>query len=1034
MRYMIPFVVVAAFPSAHAALGPNLLADSDMEAAGTEAWPSPGAVRLAEKSSAEAHSGQQCLRVATEPSGWAGIRKTVTGLRAGATYRFSCWAKVLRGDVRVDMAVGDGRQWVNVFGGHGLAGPGIWWLTVKYVRLRDPSRCAASPTGNLDEVTQLRVQLRGGPGGAVEFLVDDVELCESLDPLAGGLVANGSFEAGTEAPAGWATTDAARHEGLAADGAACVRLMPKARVAQRMRMAANTWHVVRYEWNTAGRGNVGVGLSCEFPDGKRWLDPRQPGETTASATFMSPYVHAGFTRGFTRTGVTFRTPAPGGEYELVFVNRGHNAAYLDAVALAPHEPASASWQPFEISTDGDGSVTGRPLRDVAGYLAGGRHSLEDVRGQRTRIDRDGFIRVDQAGHFVNGRGERVRFYAVNMPGRFAMAETMDDARRIANRLAKLGVNLVRIHGADFKEVTWAKGRPGLFGPASWRPGTTDLYPDSLRRLDAFVAQCKAHGMYVQLDLLTSRTFTLADGVVDCDALTQLTNWHRTRLFVTSYDRRLIELQKRFQTQLLTHVNPHTGLRYAADPVVASVELKNEEGLLYCGFTRTMYSGYPKYYQRQLAERWNQWLSQRYRDTKALGRAWRGDGRTGLAKGEALGSVQFAPELRDIGPYTPARYADMTRFVSQLTGSYQREMIARLRGLGLKCPIRDSQAQRRPCQQRAQARLDYIDAHSYWSSAFDQAMVHTAGGNIVSPAFLAVDGLPMSVSEYNAYCGHQFRAEMPILFAAYAAFQDWDSITLHSYGSAHGRLDGTALQFHYIASYGDPAIVSQFPVAARILRDGLVQPGRDTVHVSYTPRQCDSGQPARMAAPRETALVHRVRTRSFDADRQDEPMAAPKAPYVSDTEELRWDMTAGVVTVEAPQVEAAIGFIGGRPLRLKHMAIDAKTRFAAISLLARDGHDLATSSSILLTAVAQAENTGTTWDNDRNAVLCYGFQPVLAEGVDAEIRLRVSRGIQVFALGPDGARKAKAPARFEGTALRFRLDPQLATLWYELALE
>ena len=514
----------------------------------------------------------------------------------------------------------------------------------------------------------------------------------------------------------------------------------------------------------------------------------------------------------------------------------------------------------------------------------------------------------------------------------------------------------------------------------------------------------------------------------------MTNWHRTRLFVTSYDRRLIELQKRFQTQLLTHVNPHTGFPYAADPVVASVELKNEEGLLYCGFTRAMYSGYPKHYQRQLAERWNQWLSQRYRDTEALRNAWRADDRTGLGEGEALGSVLFAPELRDIGPYTAARYADMTRFVSQLAGSYQREMTAHLRGLGLKCPIRDTQAQRRPCQQRAQARLDYIDAHSYWSSAFDQAMVHTAGGNIVSPAFLAVDGLPLSVSEYNAHCGHQFRAEMPILFAAYAAFQDWDSITLHSYGPAHGRRDATALQFHYIASYGDPAIVSQFPVAARILRDGLVQPGRDAVRVAYTPRQCDSGQPAPMAVPREIALVQRVRTRSFDADHPDEPRPAPKPPYVSDTEELRWDTTAGVVTVEAPRVEAAIGFIGGLPLRLKHMAIEARTRFAAISVLARDGRDLATSASILLTAVAQAENTATTWDNDRNAVLCYGAQPVLAEGVDAEIRLRVPRGMQVFALGPDGMRKARVPARPDATGLRFRLDPQFATLWYELAPE
>ena len=774
-----------------------------------------------------------------------------------------------------------------------------------------------------------------------------------------------------------------------------------------------------------------VGVRYDSPKGTRYVDPRT-GAPMDKPCFLSPYRHGGFTKGFARVGVTFRTTDHAGPYVVTFVNTGPDAAYLDGVVLAPDEPASSTWPAFDIPYDGDGSLTGRPLRDMAGFLPEGPHSLEDVRARRTAIDRCGHIRVGRDGHFVDGRGARVRFYAVNMPGLFAMPKTMADAARIANRLAKLGVNLVRTHGADFKQKSWARHLHGLFGPTSWKPGTTELYPESLRRLDSFLAQCKAHGIYVQLDLMTGRTFTKADGVAELDALRRATPWHKTTLFVTSYAPRLIALQKRFQTQLLSHVNEYTGLRYAADPVIASVELKNEEGLLYSGFTRPIYAGYPAHYQRLLAERWNEWLRTRYADSAALRQAWLEPGRIGPRNDERVGQAAFAPDLRDPGNYSRTRYADMVRFTAHLVERYQNDMVAHLRGLGLKCPIRDTQAQSRPAQVRAQSGLDYVDAHSYWGAAFDQAMVRSAGGNVIVPSFIAVGGKPMTVSEYNAPSGHKYRAEMPILFAAYAAFQDWDCITLHSYGGATGRLSALALQFHYIASYGDTALISQFPVAAKIFREGLVRPARQTVELRYTQEQCDSGQSVLPAVPPETALVHRVRTVDLAAA-QPMPAAAarPRSPFVSDTNELSWDAGAGVVTIQAPHVEAAIGFLAGRSIRLRHLAMTSDTPFAAVSLVALDRRPLQESASMLLTAAAQVENTAMTWDRDRTRVLNYGYEPVLAEPVVAAVEVRGTKAARVFALRPDGARGAELKVERHDRGLCFRLEPEYATLWYEL---
>ncbi len=48
--------------------------------------------------------------------------------------------------------------------------------------------------------------------------------------------------------------------------------------------------------------------------------------------------------------------------------------------------------------------------------------------------------------------------------------------------------------------------------------------------------------------------------------------------VTLFDPNLIALQEEYASQLLTHVNPYTGLPLVDDPVMAMVEIVNENSL------------------------------------------------------------------------------------------------------------------------------------------------------------------------------------------------------------------------------------------------------------------------------------------------------------------------------------------------------------------------------------------------------------------------------------------------------------------------
>ena len=58
----------------------------------------------------------------------------------------------------------------------------------------------------------------------------------------------------------------------------------------------------------------------------------------------------------------------------------------------------------------------------------------------------GFVRVDN-GHFVDGKGERIRFFGTNLTFSSAFPDK-ETAVMIAGRLRKLGMNVVRFHHMD----------------------------------------------------------------------------------------------------------------------------------------------------------------------------------------------------------------------------------------------------------------------------------------------------------------------------------------------------------------------------------------------------------------------------------------------------------------------------------------------------------------------------------------------------------------------------------------------------------
>jgi hypothetical protein len=176
----------------------------------------------------------------------------------------------------------------------------------------------------------------------------------------------------------------------------------------------------------------------------------------------------------------------------------------------------------------------------------------------------GFVRA-RDGHFFDEKGRRVRFIGVNMASDAAFP-THVDAERIAARLHKFGINIVRFHHMD---ASWTK--PGLLDASAG--DSQHLNREALDRLDYFINQLKLNGVYSNINLKVSRTFTAGDEVPEAGSLPFAAK--PADYFMP----RIIELQKSFARDLLTHVNPYTSLAYVDDPAVAIIEINNENSLL-----------------------------------------------------------------------------------------------------------------------------------------------------------------------------------------------------------------------------------------------------------------------------------------------------------------------------------------------------------------------------------------------------------------------------------------------------------------------
>lgn len=638
------------------------------------------------------------------------------------------------------------------------------------------------------------------------------------------------------------------------------------------------------------------------------------------------------------------------------------------------------------------------------------------------------------GHLATGDGQRIRLWGVNItdwsPGS-RQIPSKDDAAFWAATLARFGVNCVRFQFLDLETPRGLIDRQ--------RSDTRTLDGEALDREDFFIAELEKRGIYIDFNLLVGRPFKSGDGVTDANLLREGAKG------TSLYDKRMIELQKEYASQLIGHLNPYTKLKYADDPAVALIEINNENAL------NIGYRAPSPFYLKELTEIYNQWLA-KHRSPEEIAKLrtiagvmpevpvplmqWQG-------QAASAPPVRFHAEAEFYNDVQRDYFVDMENYLKRNLGS---------RSLVIATADHSHSNSGYPVL-LATSSMDVIDGHDYWEHpgvyARKSPMVNDPlNSTVVELSRSAIAGKPYTVSEVNNPFPNDYDSEGIPILASYGLLQDWDGIMWYTF---EPKTDPAWKPY-----VGDPFDISLDPVKMPELAQGAlmflrgdVEKARNLEERSYSEQQVFESMLLPMTErpyftpsfPMWLPLEHEVRISSLNgAPTRDFAVDSQPDPIVSDTHQLRWSISpqkAGVVSVDTPRTQALIGFIGGNDKSDSNLTVRVDNTFCSVLLSSLDDKPIAQASKLLLVAGGRVENSGQEWNSVGTALTNWGTSPTLIEQVKGTLTLRHLNGARAVLLQPiDGAGQPEGsglPFAKKGEGWMVSLgDP--VTTWYEISVQ
>jgi hypothetical protein len=665
-------------------------------------------------------------------------------------------------------------------------------------------------------------------------------------------------------------------------------------------------------------------------------------------------------------------------------------AFFDAIQVSLKGRAGEALQKelFTGPTDEGEWYELKSASTKAGHYADWSSLLDAPAGKH------GFITVKD-GKLAFADGTPARFWGVNLVAGscFPDKETADS---LAIRLSKMGCNLVRLHHMD---APWSV--PNIFGNVG---NSKQLSKESLNKLDYLIYALKKKGIYIFLDLLVHRDFTEQEGITN--PLPDLGGKQ-----VAYFDPKVIELQKDYIRQLLTHKNPYTKLLYSDEPAIIASEFINESSAFvhFGGDILTPY--YRSELQQQFQARGNQ---------------------GNLSVFDLDYSTYTSPVLKE---RTKGNTAASIRFLASVEKEYYSEMYRLMRSMGVKYLLSGSNF---PTPILAYSKsnqgLDMIITNDYWDhpqlwkinndwNRILYAPVNNTSliknpdkGSIASITKYKWLNKPTIVTEFNACYPNEYTLDALPYIAAYGRLQGLDGIIQFDF-------DATPVGKDRITPFTlskMPEHLSQWVIAAPLFLRGDVQTAPGLVIDAVTERMIYDLPSYSDFIDKHYHLPYVTRVAKSDSAVQGNAPSAyatfndkVNKIITSETKELVLDYKKGVLKINTPRVQGVVGKLNEEIYDFPVIQVKMKNKWASVLLVSKDTLPLAVSDNFYLVVTTPCKMKGQKFNETRTALEDPGKTPVMAQVAQGEVVFKGLKNVKIVPLGPDGEKMKQLPLTLSG---------------------
>lgn len=619
--------------------------------------------------------------------------------------------------------------------------------------------------------------------------------------------------------------------------------------------------------------------------------------------------------------------------------------------------------------------------------------------------RDGFLHLKD-GHFFTPSGDRFRIWGVNLTAGACYPEK-NDAVKVAQMLSAIGVNAVRFH---FLDANWGADRTIFRSDTNT---TRMLSETQLDKLDYFVSELKKEGIYSNFNLNVGRNFREGDQVPFHQYLGLAKG-------VTLFDDRIIELQKEYAMQLLTHVNSYTGNEYRNEPALAFLEIVNENSLVEAWFrghlegthnstNTSTWIDIPKYYSDKLTEKYNQWLKINLtsNELKSLYK------KIGIPPGTMI------PRL-NINQFKNAdkeRFAAEARFIMETEDAFYSGIYHYLKDSVKVNQFIAANSDHNHWKSgyallSATSKLDFVDGHVYWQhpnyftdkqtgkqtfSIENSPMVNDPFRSTVAQlSRSAVQGKPYTISEINHPYPNEFACEGIVILGAYALHQDWDGIYFYTFEHDAPSVWKTKTP-RYFDILHDPVKLCNLAAASLMFHRGDVSSAETTILRNYSESDLIEGIRTNIAEmpfftpgfDPSTPVIYKTRISSFSGGINNFSVKEISGPITSESGQLSWysGEKAGLVVIDTEKTQSFTGFSSEMATAsTKNLSVKINNSFSSILLTSLDGKEIERAENMVLTASSASVLSGAQWNSERTSMVEWGTLPFMIQPVSGSITL------------------------------------------------